>query len=190
MAPPNSREQLADLWRRYKLALERLDWALNELAKTPQVKEESPPPPQSESRRDYDPPPINPRPKPADDEEPIIPLEKVRQFYNNQVIIPDFSINSDNGEPSVNAGFGTKFPEDPKKGDMFLRVDFLPSKLFKWNEKKWIEVDKDQVDQLAYNHQYIRHLINKIRSGEYDMDMLSPTEQDQIQRYINEQRDE
>ena len=68
MATPNSREQLADLWRRYKLALERLDWALNELAKTPQVKEEPPPPPQIESRRDSDPPPINPRPKPADDE--------------------------------------------------------------------------------------------------------------------------
>jgi len=68
---------------------------------------------------------------------------------------------------------------------MFLRVDHLPSKLFKWNEKKWIEVDKTKTDSFAYNDAYIKHLIEKIASGEYDIDMISAAEQEQIQRYLN-----
>ena len=71
---------------------------------------------------------------------------------------------------------------------MFLRVDYLPSKLYKWNDKKWIEVDKERTDSFAYNEQYIKHLIDKIDSGEYDVDMLSAAEQEQISRYLNNGR--
>ena len=101
------------------------------------------------------------------------------------IVIPDLSATADGEASPVNAGFGTSFPADPQKGDMFLRVDYLPSKLYKWNEKKWIEVDKTKTDSFAYDEAYIKHLIDKIASGEYDIDMISAAEQEQIQRYLN-----
>ena len=134
-----------------------------------------------------DPPPIRGFQAPATDEEPINPPTKSVQINDNpnQIVIPDLSINA--GETPPNAGFGTEFPTKPQKGDMFLRVDYLPSKLYKWNEKKWIEISKEQTDQYAYDQEYIKHLIEKLDRGEYDVELLSDVEQDQIQRYLNEQ---
>ena len=136
-----------------------------------------------------DPPPLRGRPAPATDEEPINPVPKAVVINESptQIVIPDFSIGAERATP-VNAGFGTQFPINPVRGDMFLRVDYLPSKLYKWNDKKWIEVDKERTDSFAYNEQYIKHLIDKIDSGEYDVDMLSAAEQEQISRYLNNGR--
>jgi hypothetical protein len=84
-------------------------------------------------------------------------------------------------------GFGTAFPANPVKGDMFLRVDQLPSALYKYNGKNWIAVDKSLSDQYAYDTAYIDHLIEKIESGEYDPELLSPAEQDQIEHRLKKQ---
>jgi hypothetical protein len=81
-------------------------------------------------------------------------------------------------------GFGTAFPTNPAKGDMFLRVDQLPSALYKYNGKTWIAVDKSLSDQYAYDTAYIDHLISKIESGEYDPELLSVAEQDQIEHRL------
>jgi hypothetical protein len=102
-----------------------------------------------------------------------------------QVTAPDLSINAELTGNSVNAGFGTAFPKTPTKGDLYLRVDYLPSKLYKWNDIKWIEVDKT-TDIYSYDEEYIKHLIAKLASGEYDPEQLSLAEQEQIQRYVNE----
>lgn len=88
---------------------------------------------------------------------------------------------TDDGE---NADFGTEFPSNPQKGDIFLRVDYLPSRLFKWNNSKWIEIDKAGNDRLAYNQAYIEHLIDSIRRGETDVDDLSQTEKDEIEQHL------
>lgn len=102
-----------------------------------------------------------------------------------QVTAPDLSINAELSGNSVNAGFGTAFPKTPVKGDLYLRVDYLPSKLYKWNDIKWIEVDKT-TDIYSYYEEYIKHLMTKLASGEYDPEQLTLAEQEQIQRYINE----
>ena len=102
-----------------------------------------------------------------------------------QVTAPDLSINAELTGNSVNAGFGTAFPKTPVKGDLYLRVDYLPSKLYKWNDIKWIEVDKT-TDIYSYDEEYIKHLIAKLASGEYDPEQLSLAEQEQIQRYVND----
>jgi hypothetical protein len=78
-------------------------------------------------------------------------------------------------------GFGSSFPTDAKKGDMFLRVDRLPSGLYKFNGNMWIEVDKALSDNHAWDDAYIEHLITKIGSGEYDPDLLSDAERDRIE---------
>lgn len=77
-------------------------------------------------------------------------------------------------------GFGTQFPTIAVKGDMYLRVDRIPSALYKYNGNQWIEVNKTLSDQYAYDDAYIDHLITKIDSGEYDPDLLSNAELEQI----------
>ena len=84
-------------------------------------------------------------------------------------------------EQYANVDFGTNFPSDPAKGDAYIRVDYLPSKLFKWNGTKWIEIDKDSTDTFTYNENYIDHLIAKISTGEYDPDLLNDSERQQIE---------
>ena len=149
-----------------------------------------PPPPeplplQEEDHAHADPAPIGPVHVPLSDHvhdpEPIN-----ARLAQNQIVIPDFSISAEETNP-VNASFGDTFPNNPVKGDMFLRVDMLPSKLFKWNEKKWIEVDKTKTDSFTYDRAYIQHLIEKIDTGEYDVDLLTDEERDQIKEYLNEQ---
>jgi transposase-like protein len=83
------------------------------------------------------------------------------------------------------AGFGTEFPKDQKKGDMFLRVDYLPSRLFKWNGIKWIETDKSMTDAYAHDEAYIRLLADKLQSGEYDLEDLTDAEQAQVAEYLS-----
>ena len=88
------------------------------------------------------------------------------------------------GTASEVKGFGIAFPSDAKKGDMFLRVDRMPSALYKYNGSRWIEVDKTLSDQYAYDEAYIDHLIEKIDSGEYDVDLLSDAEREQISQRL------
>lgn len=77
--------------------------------------------------------------------------------------------------------FGQVWPDNPIKGFMFMRTDYLPSKLFKFNGIKWIEVDKSLTDSYAYNTAYIEYLVDKIAAGEYDPELLSAAEQEQIE---------
>ena len=88
---------------------------------------------------------------------------------------------------SGDVGFGTKFPDNPVKGDTFIRVDFLPTKLYKHNGKQWIEVNKESTDTFTYNEEYIDHLIEKLGSGEYDPEMLNDMERDQIEARLKDE---
>ena len=103
----------------------------------------------------------------------------------------DFSglgLDADNapaGTTGEMRGFGTSFPETAAKGDMFLRVDRLPSMLYKFNGNLWIEVDKALSDQHTYDEAYIDHLIEKISTGEYDPELLSNAERDSIERRLH-----
>tara|TARA_Y100000114_G_scaffold124007_1_gene119690 strand:- start:586 stop:1770 length:1185 start_codon:yes stop_codon:yes gene_type:complete len=45
-----------------------------------------------------------------------------------------------NGE---NVDMGTSFPTDSMEGDYFLRLDFLPNRLFRYNGNRWIKVEDD-----------------------------------------------
>jgi hypothetical protein len=104
------------------------------------------------------------------------------------VEIDPMSLQPDN-VPAGNAGevkgFGTGFPTNANKGDMFLRVDRLPSILYKFNGTNWIAVDKLLSDNYAYDDAYIDYLINKIDSGEYDPDLLSDAERESIALRLN-----
>jgi hypothetical protein len=82
------------------------------------------------------------------------------------------------------SGFGTEFPQDPHKGDTFVRVDRTPNQVYKFNGTDWIQVDKSVADSYTYNTAYIDHLIEKISHGEYDPDLLSNSEQEQVEQRL------
>jgi hypothetical protein len=92
--------------------------------------------------------------------------------------------NAPTGPTGEVKGFGITFPKDSVKGDMYLRVDQIPSQLYKFNGRNWIEVDKGLTDQHAYDEAYIDHLISKIESGEYDPELLSNAERDAIEKRL------
>ena len=77
-------------------------------------------------------------------------------------------------------GFGTAFPTDPKRGDTFVRTDVQPTVVYKFNGQSWMEVDKTLADSYTYDEAYIDYLIEKLDSGEYDPDLLSESERDQV----------
>jgi hypothetical protein len=85
---------------------------------------------------------------------------------------------------AASTGFGNDFPANPQKGDVYLRTDYLPNRLYKFNDKKWIEVDKSSTDVYAYEEAYIRHLIEEIEANRYDADTLTDVEREQIAEYL------
>ena len=89
----------------------------------------------------------------------------------------------------ADARFGSEFPKTQKKGDMFLRVDYLPPRLFKWNGIKWIEIDKNSTDRYAYDTAYIKLLVEKLQRGEYDAEDLNEAERAQVAAYLNNTTD-
>ena len=62
---------------------------------------------------------------------PISPNKKVKAYLGGDGIPP-------NGFP---AGAGLVFPSNPVTGDYFLRMDFLPNRLFRWNGAYWALVE-------------------------------------------------
>jgi len=84
----------------------------------------------------------------------------------------------------THTGFGTSFPNNPNRGDTFVRVDIMPSTLYKFNGNTWIQVDKNLSDSYTYDSAYINHLISKISTGEYDIDLLSDAERQQVEQHL------
>jgi hypothetical protein len=97
---------------------------------------------------------------------------------------PDLFLQVDS-ENQSNTNFGTNFPKFAKKGDIFVRVDLLPNKVFKFSGDKWIEVNKDLTDTYLYDEEYIRYLVTKIETNEYDVELLSNNERSQIEHYLD-----
>jgi hypothetical protein len=98
---------------------------------------------------------------------------------------PELFLRSSGFDPNApKTGFGTQFPKFANKGETFVRVDALPNRVFKFDGKRWIEISKTTTDSYLYNQEYIKHLIAKIDSGEYDVDLLSENEKQQIEDFL------
>jgi len=105
--------------------------------------------------------------------------------------LPDLAPIADNVAPLKSApksSFGIEFPENSSKGDLFLRTDYLPTRLFKFNGDSWISLEKTNTDSYTYDDAYINYLISKIDTGEYDSEDLSDAEREQIRDFL-EKRD-
>ena len=85
------------------------------------------------------------------------------------------------------AAFGTQFPDSPSKGQQFLRVDEMPSKLFKYDGSQWLEVIKSE--NVEYSEKYLQHMIDQLGDGYIGLDELSDKEQAEIQNLLSEEED-
>ena len=101
---------------------------------------------------------------------------------------PEFlRLTADLSKP-VNSSFGTKFPDEATKGDVFTRVDALPNKVFKFDGVRWIEINKNSSNTYLYNTKYLEYLISMIDNGQYDPELLSENEKAQIEDYLKIQK--
>ena len=97
-----------------------------------------------------------------------------------------FSFKADFNKP-LSSNFGTEFPKYATKGDIFIRVDQYPNKVFKFSGVKWIEINTDISSTYLYDKEYIKYLIEKIDNGQYDVELLSENEKAQIEEYLKNQ---
>lgn len=88
---------------------------------------------------------------------------------------------------SSQTNFGAAFPRYAHKGDIFVRVDMLPNRVFKFDGKKWIEVNKEVSGSYLHHDDYLRFLIAKISSGEYDIELLTEHEKNELEHFLKTQ---
>jgi len=125
------------------------------------------------------------------EESKVIPTQEGYVSYNNKSyhtnalkqLRPDLTDHINNAH-QINTNFGTSFPTIAKKGDVFVRVDVLPNKVFKFDGNKWIELNKVMTDSHLFNSDYIQFLIDKIDKGEYDVEHLTEIEAAAIEEYL------
>lgn len=73
-----------------------------------------------------------------------------------------------NGAPF---GFGIKFPIDHQEGDYFLRTDFLPNRMFKYDGIRWVKVEDDirmTLSNTLQRQTYKTEFINNTNTNEID----------------------
>lgn len=71
-----------------------------------------------------------------------------------------------------------------KKGNIFVRVDVNPNRVFKFDGAKWIEVNKENTQTYLSDISYLEFLVNKIGNGEYDLDSLTESERMEIEAHL------
>jgi len=98
-----------------------------------------------------------------------------------------FKLTADSLHP-ISTKFGSEFPKFANKGDVYVRVDVLPNRVFKFDGVKWIELVKSNTNSYLYDKEYLEYLVKKIDSGEYDVDLLSENEKSAIEEYLRNQK--
>jgi hypothetical protein len=98
---------------------------------------------------------------------------------------PDLFLYTNNTNKPITSSFGTTFPKVSAKGDIFIRVDALPNRVFKFDGIRWIEINKETTDSYLHDQQYIKHLVTETAEGKYDPEMLSEVEIQKIEEYLN-----
>lgn len=97
---------------------------------------------------------------------------------------PDLVLSNNNHATQIM--FGNKFPQYAKTGDIYIRTDAVPHIVFKFNGQKWIGIDKQLNHSYLQYIPYIQYLIQKIESGEYDAELLTEDEREEIATHLQQ----
>jgi len=101
---------------------------------------------------------------------------------------PELFALREDSKDGITTGFGIEFPKFAVTGDIFVRVDSLPNRVFKFNRNKWVEIAREQSDTYLHNDKYMKYLVDKIGAGEIDPEILTGTEQDLLEQFIKKPR--
>jgi len=52
-----------------------------------------------------------------------------------------YLVGDGTGPNGMAVATGVAFPIKPKKGDYFLRLDFVPNRLFRWDGRRWVKIE-------------------------------------------------
>lgn len=106
----------------------------------------------------------------------LMSIEALREQHPELVLSKD--------DPMNIILFGSGFPSSAKIGDIYIRTDVMPHRVYKFNGSKWINLDRQVNTTYLQDENYIRYLIEKIDSKEYDVDLLTDFERDEITNYF------
>lgn len=65
----------------------------------------------------------------------------VRDGYQGYLLGDGIAPNGPLTGTDAQFGFGLQFPRAPFTGDMFLRTDYLPNRLFRWDGRRWNKME-------------------------------------------------
>lgn len=99
----------------------------------------------------------------------------VRDGYQGYLLGDGIPPNGPLEGTTTQFGFGIQFPKGPFVGDMFLRTDYLPNRLFKWTGSMWVKqednvrmtltnTDTRQTQKTSFINNIKRSGIDKIAS--------------------------
>lgn len=112
---------------------------------------------------------------------------KKMSIDNLKSIRPDLILPQDGKIPNK-IEFGNEFPKFSLNGDTYIRVDSIPHRVYKFNGRKWMAVDKSANTTYLTNINYLRYLIQKLELNEYDPEFLTLSEQDEIEIYLTSKK--
>jgi hypothetical protein len=119
------------------------------------------------------------------------PAEQV--FVDSEEFFEDLpeepAANPLEGKRIADTTYGHLFPDTPTKGDLHVRTDYVPTRLYKYIGTRWIEIYKNTTDSYAYNNAYIDFLIENIEQGHYDPELLTDSEREQISTRLGNTND-
>jgi len=122
----------------------------------------------------------------------IIRVDKNYINFNGQVYQEDALSQA---HPDLNLDFyrqvrsGTGVPSESARGDMFLQFDSDMAHLLIFNGAVWNKIDKNVLHYSAYTHEYIKRLIKKIGTEEYDPMLLNEAEQKHIEDLLHNEKE-
>jgi hypothetical protein len=79
---------------------------------------------------------------------------------------------------------GDRFPSEAYVGDLYIKIDTRPHKLFKFNGAEWIHVNKNQNTSYLQEKEYLQLLVDLLNSGQYLPEMLTESEEEAIREYL------
>jgi hypothetical protein len=93
-----------------------------------------------------------------------------REGYTGYLLGGDGNSIVPNGAPY---GMGIQFPRVNEEGDYFLRTDFLPNRLFRYDGQRWVKVTSDvrmtmtnDIARQTYKTQFINNTATNQIAGE------------------------
>lgn len=80
----------------------------------------------------------------------------------------------------INSSYGPELPNAVRRGDCHVLTKTVPHQVYKWNGRSWMEIDKKVNDSYIHNQEYMVYLISQLESGNYDPELLTDAEREQV----------